>query len=366
VSFPERPIRRARRRAPGAAVATLASLGLALAAAPAVAQVGPRGAASVAARTISLYPVTGRGELDGDAADVQSLLDAALHRVAQRSGDVVARDPLLLRPSCGPARSATAECLAQLAGNGVVVRATVRRAGNALIIAVHAVDGAAQSHGPVSAGIDAYVQSAEPLANAVLLLVDQAVAAERRRRQEGPRAASRPPTVDDRPAGIRPSAVSAPRVASAPRAPRAPIVPIPRPPSASRPEERAPAGKPDLSAAEPAPKPQAVAAAPREDRPAGAWMRPTGRWMTGAGVALLAGGIALSTVNRSASDELDGRFEAGTLTPGDLSAYRRVDRANTLTAALFATGGAFTLAGVALWTAPPVQGRVVAGVAGRF
>lgn len=341
MSRPQRPIRRAPRRAPGAALASLAALGLALAA-PARAQGGPQAVASVAPRTISLYPVTGRGELDGDASDVQSLLDAALHRVVQRSEDVALGDPLLLRASCGPSPTATPECLAPLASGGMVVRATVHRSGNVLLVALYAVDRAGQSHGPVTAAIDAYVQSAEPLANAVLLLVDRVAVADRRR------------GLDPRKERPRPSLAQTPPVRAAP------------PPEASRPEP-APAPKPDLAAAEPAPAAKPIATAEsRAERPPGAWMRPAGRWMTGAGVALLAGGVALSAVNRSAADDLDRRYGAGTLTPADLSAYRRVERANTLTAALFATGGAFTLAGIALWTAPPAQGRIVAGVAGRF
>jgi hypothetical protein len=342
-----------------AATAALAALGLALAA-PAAAQGQVRPATTASSRTIALYPVTGRGELDADAADVQSLLDAALYRVAQRSEDVVARDPLLLRASCGPARNAAPQCLAQLAGSGIAVRATVRRVGNALVVAVAAVDGVAHVHGPVTVAIDAYVQSAEPLANAVLLLVDRVVVAERRRLQEPRRAASRPPVVTVRPA---PELAAASTPAAA-----APVAPAKTPAAKAVPAANAgPAAKPDLAARAPAPAAAPIAAAePRPERQARGWMRPTGKWMTGAGVALLAGGVALSVVNRSASDDLERKLGAGTLTAGDLSSYERVDRTNTLTAALFASGGAFTLAGMALWTAPPARGGVVGGFGGQF
>lgn len=366
MSSPERPIGRAR----PARCAALALLALLLAP-PAAAQpaaratvarpgarppsgVGRPTAAVSGPGTIALYPVTGRGEMDGDAADVQSLLDAAIHRVVQRSGDLVARDPMLLRASCGSARSATPACLAQLGGGGIVVRANVHRAANALVVTLQIVDRAGESHGPVAAAIDAYVQSAEPLTNGLLVLVDQVVVAERRRAQEQRIAAARAAAGGARPA--RPPGAPA---AEGKRAETG--TPGAAPGQGARP---APAERGDLAARQPPPSSSLVvatqASAPR------AWMRPTGRWMTGIGAALLAGGIALSTVNRSASDDLDRRYGAGTLTQGDLSAYRRVDRVNTLTAAVMAAGGAFTLAGIALWTAPPVEGRVVGGVAGRF
>jgi len=273
-----------------AAVAALV-LGASSLGAPASAQVGPR--------PVALYPLVA----GADANDVQSLLDAALHRVSQRSDDVALAEPLFARAACGPAPAAAPQCLAGLAGSGLVVRTTVHRADALLVVALEAVDARARTFGPVTVNVDAFAQSAEPLAQAVLLLVEQALAAARQK-------------VDLH-------------------------VPLPPPPKLVAP-------------------PSAPTPAPR------AWMRTAGPWLTGAGAALLAGAVALSVVNRGLSDELERKFEAGTLTPADLPSYRRVERYNTATRALFASGGAFTIVGVAIWTAAPARGQVVAGVKGTF
>jgi hypothetical protein len=318
----------ARRRAPR----PLLALALLALAAPAAAQVGPR--------LVSLYPLSRAAP---DAADVESLLDSALHRLAARGGNVALASPLLARAACGPATSAAPDCLGRLAGEGIVVRATVHRAGGALLVALHAVDGAGTSTGPVSTSLDAFVQSAEPLVNALALLVDQVLAAERRRARErgGPVAEAPPPSYsrEDR---------APPAAAAAAEAPPAP-----------------PAARPDLRAAEPPPRVPAAAAVTRAPQARG-WKRAAGPWLTGAGAALLAGGLAVSVMNRSLSHDLEDRLAAGRLTPADLEDYDRVERYDTLSAALFASGGALTLGGVALWTAPLPRGPAVAGLAGRF
>lgn len=323
----------ARRRAPRPLLALVL---LALAApAAAAAQVGPR--------LVSLYPLSRAAP---DAADVESLLDAALHRLAARGGNVALATPLLARAACGPATSAAPDCLGRLAGEGLVVRATVHRAGGALLVALHAVDGAGTSTGPVSTSLDAFVQSAEPLASALALLVDQVLAAERRRaRERGEPVPEAPPPSYARQDRAPPAAVAS---AEAPPAPPAP-----------------PAARPDLRAAEPPPRAPAAAAVTRAPQARG-WKRAAGPWLTGAGAALLAGGLAVSVMNRSLSHDLEDRLAAGRLTPADLEDYDRVERYDTLSAVLFASGGALTLGGVALWTAPLPRGPAVAGLAGRF
>ena len=291
--------------APARAVFAALLLVAVSAAAPASGQLGPR--------RLVVYPVAAAATAagSGDAGDVASLLDAALHRVVQRTDEVALGDPLVSRAACGGAQSASAQCLAGLSGGGLVLRVTVHRAQTLLVVQLEAVDGKARPFGPVTVSIDAYAQSAEPLMRGVLILVEQAAGA------------SRAP--DLRAAG--------------------PSTPLPPPPIA--------VAKREAPAAAPAPAPRA-------------WMRTAGPWLTTAGAAILAGGLALSTVNRSLSNELDRKFAAGTLTPADLASYDRVKRYDRLSQGLFLAGGAFTLSGVALWTAAPERGGASAGVAGRF
>lgn len=274
--------------------AALAAFALAASslAAPASAQVGPR--------AVAVYPVAAASSAAGDAADVQSLLDPALHRAAQRSEDVLVASPLVTRGTCGLASAATPQCLAGLAAGGLVLRVTVHRSEATIVALMELVDARARTFGPVTVSVDAFAQTAEPLANGLLMLVEQAV-------------------------------------------------------SAARP-------KADLRAA---PPPAVVTAAPPPSVPR-AWMRTAGPWLTGAGAALLAGGVAVSVMSGSLSDDLARKYEAGALSPADRSSYRRVERYDSLTRLLLASGGAFALTGIAVWTSAPARGTAVAGVAGRF
>jgi hypothetical protein len=272
------------------------------------AQVGPR--------RLAVYPVAaGRSAGASDVADATSLVEPALRRVAQRSEDVVLAEPLFARSACGPGATAALPCLAGLTEGGLLLRVTVHRAQTLLVVQLEAVDARARAYGPVTVSIDAYVQSAEPIVRGVLILVDQVAASGRK---------------PDLRAGV----------------------PLPPPPPSTVPAPRAPA-------------PLAAAEGPARAAEPGAWMRTAGPWLTGIGAAALAGGIALSVANRSLSSELDRKFRAGTLTPSDLDAYRRVRRNDTVTQVLFAAGGTLTLSGVAIWTAAPSRGGA-AGVAGRF
>lgn len=285
-----------------------------LRATPASAQTGPW--------RLVVYPAGAAGAAGGaaaDVADVAALLEPALRRLTLRTEQVVLGEPLVVRPSCGPASAAASSCLAGLAGGGLVLRVTVHRSQSLIVVQLEAVDAKARVFGPVTVSVDAYAQSTEPIVRGVLILVDQVAAASRR---------------PDLRAGAPLPPPPAPGATAAARPPSAPFSALPGAPSekASRP---------------------------------GAWMRTAGPLLTGTGAAILAGGIALSVMNRSLSNELDHKFAAGTLTPADLAAYRRVERNDRMTRIFFAAGGALTLSGVAVWTAAPSKGAV-AGVAGKF
>src|SRR5512140_3418640 len=133
------------------------------------AQVGPR--------RLVVYPVApGKAAARADVADVASLLDPALRRVAQRSEEVALAEPLFARAACGPAATAALPCLAELAAGGLLLRVTVQRTPALLVVQLQAVDAKARAYGPVTVSVDAYVQSAEPLVRGLLVLVDQAAA----------------------------------------------------------------------------------------------------------------------------------------------------------------------------------------------
>lgn len=359
------PVRRsdiARRRTACGAVLVVA---LAAMAGPAAAQVGPR--------VVSLYPVSRDVR---DAGEIAGLLEVALHRLTQRDDSVALATPLVPRAACGPARSATPACLARIAGDGLVVRAVLQPSGrSAMLVALHAVDGRGRSTGPVSAAVDTFIQTAEPLVNALRVLLERVDAGERLRAGEPRRepVAKAPPPAPAAPRGAveaappqQPQAMAAPPAASVER---------PRdegaPPPAGKPEDveagagPAPVEKPDLRAAEPRAKP-AVQASLSQRPPERHWMRRTGPWVAGAGAVLLAGSAAVSFMNHSLSSDLEDKLAEGRLTPADRSDYDRVELYNTVSKALFASGGALAFGGLALWTAPLPSGPAVAGVSGTF
>jgi hypothetical protein len=321
----------------------------ALSAAPALAQPGPR--------AIVVYPVASAAGAGGEVADVTSLLDAALRRLALRSDDIVLTEPLFLRATCGPATAAPLPCLAALSGAGLVLRVTVHRSQAILVVALEAVDARARSFGPVTVSVDAYAQSSEPLVRAMLVLMEQVNAGSRRSDVARGAVPLPPPpagTVKKPPPVVAAPAEKAPAVAERPRPPPAP--PVEKPSLAVLPKAPPPAeARAPIAVAQQAPGP----AAP------GAWMRTAGPILTGAGAAILAGGIAVSVMNHSLSNQLERKFASGTLTASDLDAYRKVERYDQLTRILVGAGGALTLGGVAVWTAAP-RGGAAAGVAARF
>jgi hypothetical protein len=356
-------------------VAALAFAALS-AAPPALAQIGPR--------PIVVYPVASASGASGEAADVTSLLDAALRRLVLRTEEIVLTEPLFLRATCGPATSAAVPCLAGLAGGGLVLRVTVHRSQSILVVALEAVDARARSFGPVTVSVDSYAQSSEPLSRAMLVLMDQVNAGSRRPDlarggvplPPAPAAASRPPApspVSVPPAAPALAASSAQKPpAAAERPTAAPPAPQPAAPPAAKPRPAPAVERPSLAVVPKAPAAEGRAAAavaqaaPASSGASGGWMRTAGPILTGAGAAFLAGGIAVSVMNHSLSSQLDRKFASGALTASDLASYRKVERNEQLTKMLLGAGGALTLSGVAVWTAAPSRGAVAAGVAARF
>jgi hypothetical protein len=329
-----------------------------LAAAPAAAQTGPR--------TIVVYPVAvASGATSGDAADVSALLDAALRRVVRRTEDIVLVEPLFLRGSCGAATSAPLPCLASLSGGALVLRVTVHHSQAQMVVQLEAVDAKARPYGPVTVSIDAFAQNSEPLVRAVLILVDQVVGGARRPdARAGGGVPLPPPPLPPPPAVEKPAAPPAAKPAPAVAVPLPPRPPIEKPAAAEKPP-------PALAVRPPPPAAEKPSFAVAEDGPAprsrpGGWMRTVGPLLTGTGAALLASGIAVSVVNHRLSDRLERKFQSGTLTPGDLDSFRRVERNDRMTRLLLGAGGALSLSGIAIWTAAPARGGVAAGVSGSF
>jgi hypothetical protein len=289
-------------------------------------------AAQVAARPVALYPFA---RSEGAAAeDAQALLESALQRAAKRTDDIALSEPIFVRGACGPAQSAPTACLARLAGNGLVLRAILHRSERTMALGVEAVDGAGRTFGPVTVAVDPFIQNAEPLTRALLMLLEDVGGSARR--QAG--AAPPPPP---------PARAEAPRTEPAKPDLRAPEPPPPAPRAA---------GASVTPAAETVER-----SAPRRSR-----MRSLAPWVTGAGLALLGGAAVVSTMNESLSDELERKFEAGELTPADLASYDQVERYNTITLVLAASGGALTLTGAYLFTVAPAPGGGSVALVGRF
>jgi hypothetical protein len=261
-----------------------------------------------------VYPLHGEGVGREELADVQSLIQSALRRTGSRGG-LGPASPATAKNACGPATTATKECLAPLAGSGVLLLGVVARQGGRLAISLRAMDSSARSYGPVRALVDPVIQNAEVLAQALENLEE-----------------------------IRESAVAA----------------------AARKAQAAAAPPADLSA--PAPSPRSAGAAPQ--RPAGAWRRSAGKWTTLAGVVMLGGGTAVAVMNRNLAEDLEAKYRSNSLTAADAEDYERIDTYNTLSTGLFIAGGVATATGLYLWgTAPdvrPTRGGFTLGVSGRF
>ncbi len=293
----------------------------------AIASAASTASAQAMARVVSVYPFS---RSEGAAAeDAQALLESAVQRAANRTDDIVLSMPLSVRAACGPAQTAPVGCLTRLAGKGILLRAVLHKSERMSAIAVEAIDGErGRTVGPVTVGIDTYIQNAEPLARALLMLFDDV-------RGPGRRAAPR-------------------AVATSPPTPVAPAKPPP--------------AKADLRAAEAAPAKGAATpvASTSRSAPPRSWARSTAPYVAGAGLALLAGAAVVSMMNESLSSELDRKYHDGTLTPADAASYDKVKQYNTMTIALAAAGGALTVTGAVMFTVVPSQGGGSLAMAGRF
>jgi len=307
----------------GRAVRTALALMMATAASPAAAQ--------AVARAVAIYPL-GRG--DG-ADDAQALLESALQRAANRSDDVVLSEPLVVRPACGAIQLAAVDCLAKMAGTNIVLRAVLHKSERSAALSISAIDGkTGRAVGPMTVGIDLYIQNPEPLARALVMLFEDVRQAARR--QQGP---------------VPKPLVIAP-----------PLTPVPKaeaPKTAPAPE------KPDLRAAEPPPK-AAPAVAVKASEPKRSWARAAAPWVAGTGLALLAGAAVVAVKNQDLSNQLDQKYHDGTLTQADAASYKKVDQYNQLTAILAGAGGALTLTGAWMFTVTPSQGGAGVAMAGHF
>ncbi len=291
-------------------------------------------AAQVLARVVTVYPFS---RSEGAAAeDAQGLLESALQRAANRAEDVVLSEPLFVRPACGPAQTAPVDCLARLAGKGLLLRAVLHKSERSAAIAVEAIDGASgRTVGPITVGVDMYIQNAEPLARALLMLFEDA-------RGRGSRIMPRP-------------------LATAP--PLAPVQPKPE-----APRSQPPPPKPDLRVAEPEPPAKVAPAehAVSRSAPRRSWARSAAPYVAGVGLALLAGAAVVSIENEKLSSELDRKYRDGTLTPADQASYDKVKQYNTITIGLAAAGGALTVTSAVMFTVVPSHGGGSVAMAGRF
>jgi hypothetical protein len=282
---------------------------------------------------VRIHPLGG-SERDRPAiADAQALLESAVPAAARRSERLVAAKPLVSPPTCAPALAT--DCLAKLALDGIVVTGTVRLAGGVLVVALRAVNGAGRVVGPLNVGVDAFVQSSEPLTRALLDL-------------EARLPSSRP--------GAAPEAT----VRSAPSA--SPAAPSPGP------------GRGDAMA-DPAlrPDPPRTTSTLRYKEPKPAkesGLLTAGKWTAGVGVALLACGTAVALLNRSRAQDLADRYQSNSLTPADAAKYQSVETFNAVGTALLVAGGTATVTGLVLWGAAPdpepTRRGATFGLQGRF
>lgn len=316
------------------AVARGARAALALA----IASIVSPAAAQVLARVVVVYPFS---RSEGAAAeDAQGLLESALQRAANRAEDVVLSEPLFVRPACGPAQTAPVECLARLAGKGLLLRAVLHKSERSAAIAVEAIDGVTgRTIGPITVGVDMYIQNAEPLARALLMLFEDA-------RARGSR-------IMPRPLAIAPPLTAVQPKQEAPR------------PEAAKPP---PPKQADLRAAEPEPAAKIAPAETSVSRsaPRRSWARSAAPYVAGAGLALLAGAAVVSIQNEKLSSELDQKYQDGTLTAADAASYDKVKQNNTVAVGLAAAGGALTVTSAVMFTIVPSHGGGSVAMGGRF
>ncbi len=301
--------------------------------------------ASAQPLAVRIYPIDTRNVSDEYAADARGLLQIAVARLARGSELLYPADPLILRRSCGV--PPVAECLARLATGGVVVTGSLRASAAALELTLEAIDAAGRVYGPVVATVDSFLQSSEPIFEALHALERRIESAAHTASAPGAAAAPHAPeteATEDRAAPVPGPSVAPPSLS-------------PSPSSASRADETR--------------RPVRLGDVQRESRPlAGGWRGLVGKTLFFTGLASLTGGVAVAVVDQRLSQSLENRFDAGTLTGSDTASYRRVQAYNTVANALFITGGVLAATGATLWAIAPdvgaVRGGARLGITGRF
>jgi hypothetical protein len=328
---------------------------------------------------IAVYPVSPEGLNADEVADVRSVIESGIRQV-ERSLELTSRDPLFVKETCG--RSPTNACLAEVAGDGVVLLARARREGIHVLVSIALVDGRGHRTRWALFLTTLSVQDARPCAQAIGMLQYELgrPLARRAPLPEPPlppppvAAARRPPAAAPSPASA--GATTAPARAAAPPALAEPSALRPaRPDLAPRAEpEEPPAAEVPITAPRLAPPPPVRPPAPRlPEGPSAPWStgRVAGAWTGVGGLVLVGAGVAAGLQARSLERTLTTRFDAGTLTPADHASYANARGWSTAANVLLAAGGVLTANGATVFfLAPAVEpvsgGGVSVGVAGRF
>jgi len=278
---------------------------------------------------VALYPVRVPGLQTGQRADLHSLLGAGLQGAARR-GILTPRAPLLLEPACGD--NPAPACLAAQSQGGLILVARGELKSGLVLLSASFYDRNGNHTREIRFVVDLIIQNLRPVGDALAEL-----------------------EVEIEPDGTVFGSKKAPPAARDPNA-KVPIV-AGAPPPAPAP---APAQPPPAAAK---PKPVDVSAPSQA-----VWKRQAGPVFTAIGVGLLAGGAVVAVTNKSLSNDLDKKYQNGTLTPADRASYDAVQRKNVVTAVLLSAGGVSLAAGTYLWiTAPKRPGDVaMAGAGGTF
>lgn len=317
--------------------------------------------AARAAVPVGLYPVQAEGLTEGERAEVQGIVEAALTAAAAR-GVLEPRTPLLVPANCKA--PITVGCVATLARGGVVLYAKARRRGAQISVTVLFVDALGRKTRAVAFPVDPFIQNLRPANDAIATVEAELVAGALEDTSPPP-----PPAVarTEPPAAER----TPPRPEPAPPAAPAPAPPKVAEPSAPAPVPAAPAPRTAAAAdltphpkAEPPPARRPAPAAP-EPR-AGGWRRGAGAWLTGGGLAMLAAGAVVGLTGKRLADTLEDRFEDGALRPDDARLYDRVELYEQVANGLFIAGGVVTVAGLGLHAAAAPGGGAAVAVRGTF
>jgi hypothetical protein len=353
-------------------------LAIALLAALATAPVAARAAVPVA-----IYPFRVPGLSAAQKKDLQALIEAGLISAVRR-GVLTPRSPIGLAVSCGEVP--TAPCLGTAARDGLVLTGRGEIRGGVILVAASLWDRNGNHTREVRFVVDLVIQNLRPVNEAIAEL-----------------------EIEIEPDGTVSGSAKTPPPARDPRGAAVAVVPPPPPPPASRAAPPAAAvaapiaalqrdkvlaapsststststtttpstAAPKQAAAAPAPLPKPApikatpvdVSAPAPVKSSEAWKRQAGPLFTFVGAGLLAAGGVVAWQNRAAARDLESKYAAGGLTPGDKAAYDRVQQNNVVTAVLVGGGAVAVGAGTYLWfTAPPAGSRSVAmaGAGGSF